>query len=74
MMLIGAHAQVLDSTNKSTIGLNGTVSLDTKNMLVINTQKGTRMIPKLHCTWSINGVATAGNAIQGRFYERLAKK
>lgn len=71
MMIIGAHAEVIDATNPYAIGLNGTVSLETKNMLEINTKRGRRMLPKLYCTWSINGVTVSGKAIHGHPYERL---
>ncbi|MXY37493.1 MAG: ribonuclease P protein subunit [Cenarchaeum sp. SB0662_bin_33] len=74
MMLIGAHAEVTDATNPYAIGLSGTISLETKNMLTINTERGVRMLPKLHCTWSINGVKVEGSTIHGHPYQRLTWK
>ena len=71
MTIIGSHAEVVDSTNPSAIGLNGTILLESKNMLTINTKRGTRTLPKLHCVWSIDGDRISGETIHGHPHQRL---
>lgn len=72
--LIGSHARVVDSTNRFLIGLNGAVLDETKNMVSILTEKGPRMVPKIHNVWEIrtgSGAARLdGSQIAGRFHER----
>lgn len=46
--LIGLNTKVLDSKNRSIIGLEGMVVDETKSMLVIHTDGGNKMIPKQH--------------------------
>jgi ribonuclease P protein subunit POP4 len=49
--LVGLDAQILESTNKTVIGLLGKVIDETKSMLVIDTKRGTKMISKQHNKW-----------------------
>lgn len=73
--LIGSHAKVVDSPNRFLIGLNGTVLDETKNMVALLTEKGPRMVPKMHNVWEIrtgSGAARLdGSRIAGRFHERM---
>ena len=73
--LIGSHAKVADSPNRVLIGLNGTVLDETRNMVAILTERGPRMVPKMHNVWEIRtGSGTTrldGSQITGRFHERM---
>ena len=75
---IGLDTKVIDSNNSQVIGLNGTIINETKSMFTINTQKGTKMIPKLTNDWgfSIKGkkLIVKGTTITKRPYERIGAK
>lgn len=49
--LIGLDAQILESTNKTFVGLSGKIVDETKSMLLIETKHGTKMIAKRYNTW-----------------------
>lgn len=49
--LIGLETQIVDSSNKSLVGLSGKIIDETKFMLIIETKNGTKMIPKQHNNW-----------------------
>ncbi|MGQ0771900.1 MAG: ribonuclease P protein component 1 [Nitrososphaerota archaeon] len=49
--LIGLETQIIDSSNKSLVGLSGKIIDETKFMLTIETENGTKMIPKQHSSW-----------------------
>ncbi len=76
--LIGLKIIISDSSNKQIIGLSGTVVDETKSMLVINTKKGFKMIPKKHNTWKfhINKKETtlSGTLFEKRSFDRLETK
>ena len=44
--LIDLETKVLDSSNKSSVGLHGKITKETKNMLMIETEKGEKKIQK----------------------------
>lgn len=43
---IGLNTQISNSSNQEVIGLNGTITNETKSMFTINTEKGMKQIPK----------------------------
>ena len=75
---IGLEAQVLQSTNPQLIGLNGTVTNETKSMIELNTVNGTKLIPKSINTWNftVNNqkITVDGKRIQKRPFDRLGGK
>lgn len=75
---IGLDAQVLQSTNPQLIGLNGTVTNETKSMIELNTVNGTKLIPKSINTWNftVNNqkITVDGTRIQKRPFDRLGGK
>ena len=75
---IGLDTKIINSSNSQVVGLNGTIINETKSMFTINTQKGTKMIPKLTNDWgfSIKGknLIVKGTTITKRPYERIGAK
>ena len=74
----GLDTKVISSSNSQVIGLNGTIINETKSMFTLNTEKGTKMIPKLTNDWgfSIKGknLIVKGTTITKRPYERIGAK
>ncbi len=73
--MIGLKTEIVDSTDQNTIGLSGTIINETQHMILINTYKGLKKIPKSHNIWKfyLNGemVTVSGNDINNRSEERL---
>ena len=76
--LIWLDTQIINSTNREVIGLNGTIINETKSMFTINTQNGMKNIPKSTNQWnfSIEGKETTldGSKIEKRPFERIGAK
>ena len=74
----GLDTKVISSSNSQVIGLNGTIINETKSMFTLNTEKGTKMIPKLTNDWgfSIKGknLIVKGRTITKRPHERIGVK
>ena len=51
--LIGMNSVVVESTNKSLIGISGMIINETKNMLILNTKLGEKSIPKSTCKFEV---------------------
>ena len=49
--MIGLKTTIVDSLNHQIIGLEGNIIDETKSMFIIDTEKGTRMIPKRNNRW-----------------------
>jgi len=75
---IGLETKIIDSSNPQVVGLNGTIINETKSMFTLNTEKGTKMIPKLTNDWgfSIKGknLIVKGTTITKRPHERIGAK
>ena len=75
---IGLETKIVDSSNVQLIGLNGTITNETKSMLTLKTQKGLKQIPKNHSVWSFNidnqEIKLNGSKIQKRPQERIGLK
>lgn len=72
---IGTHAQIVDSTNKQLIGLNGKIVNETQSMFTINTNNGAKMIPKQHSFWKFaNEQIINGGLIAKRPEDRIKVK
>jgi len=77
--LIGLEVEVKKSTNKSQVGIKGKVVDETYNMLVIETEKGEKMVEKKSCVFIFklpNGkkVEVEGWVLVGRPEDRIKKK
>ena len=77
--LIGLRVKVVNSTHPQLIGLEGEVIDETKNMLMIKTPKGRKLVQKAICTFQFklpDGrlVNVNGRLIVGRPEDRLKKR
>lgn len=74
--LIGSQASVTTSQNKSLIGITGTVMDETKNMVTLLTDRGSRMVPKSSNIWEVRHgdetIRLDGVSISKRFHERVS--
>jgi ribonuclease P protein subunit POP4 len=75
--LIGLWVQVLRSSDPSQIGIHGTVIDETKNTLLIQTDKGVKRVVKPVSTFKFKygkkGFVVDGEEISFRSYERIEK-
>ena len=76
--LIGLRTEIVESSNPQIIGLNGTITDETKSMIIINTANGTKMIAKSNNSWKflIDGkdVILNGSKIAKRSFDRIGVK
>jgi ribonuclease P protein subunit POP4 len=76
--LVGLDAQILQSTNNAYVGLSGKVVNETKSMLVIETNRGTKMISKQYNKWKFSAndkeFTVDGVAISKRPEDRIKVK
>ncbi|WP_456471959.1 ribonuclease P protein component 1 [Methanocaldococcus sp.] len=76
--LIGLKVKIVDSKNKSMVGIEGRVVDETRNMLIIETDKKIVKIPKEIATFLFYldncKVKVDGRLLIGRPEERLKKK
>lgn len=69
---IGLPVQIDDCTDPSLRGVEGTIIDETKNMLVIESEK-IRKVAKDIAVFRINGIAINGNKIKYRPEDRIRK-
>ena len=55
--LIGTRIEVIDSKNSKLIGIAGTIVDETRNMITVRTEEGTKRLIKEQITFTINGGA-----------------
>ena len=76
--LIGLRTEIIESSNSQIIGLNGTITDETKSMFTINTINGAKMIAKSNNVWkfSVNDkdVILIGSKISKRPFDRIGGK
>ena len=75
---IGLDTKIAQSSNLQFIGLNGTITNETKSMFTVNTIKGTKSFPKANNTWRFSlqnkEVFLDGSKIEKRPFDRLGGK
>ncbi len=74
--LIGLKARVVASSCKGMSGLEGIVSNETKNTLVLDTEDGSKTVPKSGCSFEFDGhpgVRVRGELIAFRPEDRTKK-
>ncbi len=75
--LIGLYVEIVNSTNSNQIGLRGKVIDETYHMLIIETEKGEKMIMKKGALFKfdVNGqdVKLKGDMVNYRPHERIKK-
>ena len=71
--IIGQDVTISDSNNKEIIGIKGKITMETKNMFIINTKNGKKSIPKNICQLSnYDGIIeTDSSKLSKRPHERL---
>lgn len=76
--LIGLQAEIVESTNKQIIGLNGRIIDETKFMFTVHTKNGVKRLPKGSSRWKFKfaGQQTEldGSTLTRRSYERVGVK
>ncbi len=76
---IGLWLEVIESKNKNLVGIKGRVIDETKNMLVIETEKGRKKIIKNACKFALsqnhdNRIIINGKEITKRAEDRISIK
>ena len=73
--IIGLTCTVDNSTNKELVGITGKIINESKNMLILDTKFGEKLIPKKICTFKIsnhnNTTTISGTKLHNRSHERL---
>ena len=71
--LIGQEINISQSKNKEIIGLKGKVIMETKNMIILNTDNGRKNIPKDICQFSNSQglLETDSTKLNKRPHERM---
>lgn len=77
--LIGLEAKVVDSSDRKLAGVSGRIVDETRNMLVMDLEGKTKMIPKSNSTFLITlpdgeKVTVGGGKLVGRPEERVRRK
>ena len=70
-IFIGKKLVVVSATNKSYLSTSGTVVDETKNTIIIKTDKGEKSILKQGTVFSIDGEIIPGDRIIKRLEERI---
>ena len=72
---IGLRTEIIQSSNLQIIGLNGTITDETKSMFTMNTTNGSKMITKLNNVWKFSidnqDVVLEGSKISKRPHDRI---
>ena len=75
---IGQETEIVDSSSKEFIGLNGKIIDETKSMFTIETNSGIKKIPKAHNKWKFTiqnqDVILFGESLCKRPYDRVRMK
>ena len=71
--LIGQNISITSSKNKEIVGMTGKIIMETKNMIIVNTQNGKKSIPKDICQFSKNQglLETDSTKLSKRPHERM---
>ena len=71
--LIGQEVSITNSKNMEIVGIKGKVIMETKKMIILDTQNGKRNIPKDICRFSNNQgiIDTDSTKLSKRPHERL---
>ncbi|RNJ76426.1 MAG: ribonuclease P protein subunit [Nitrosopumilus sp. H8] len=76
--LVGLDAQIVSSVNRDLVGLNGTITDETKSMLKLYTTRGPKSAPKEGSRWRLvtegGDALVDGSLISKRPYDRIGAK
>jgi len=71
--LIGKKIKIIESKNKSLVGIEGYVVDETKNMISIESDGETKNIVKDQCVFDVEGKKISGKEIAKRPEERIKR-
>ncbi|MGQ0605623.1 MAG: ribonuclease P protein component 1 [Candidatus Nitrosotenuis sp.] len=72
---IGMQTSIIESSNRSLVGLSGKIVDETKSTFTIKTNNGAKMIPKQHTSWKFaNDQVINGDLIAKRPEDRIKVK
>jgi len=72
---IGTHTEIVDSSNKSIVGLSGKIVYETQQTFTFNIKNGFKTIPKQHTSWKFqNDSIINGDLIAKRPEDRIKVK
>jgi len=72
---IGMQTSIIDSSNKSLVGMSGKITYETKSTFTISTNAGSKVIPKQHNSWKFaNDQVINGDLIAKRPEDRIKVK
>lgn len=72
---IGMQTRIVDSTNKSLVGMSGKITNETKSTFTISTNTGSKVVPKQHNSWKFaNDQVINGDLIAKRPEDRIKVK
>ncbi len=72
---IGMQTSIIDSSNKSLVGMSGKITYETKSTFTISTNVGSKVIPKQHNSWKFaNDQVINGDLIAKRPEDRIKVK
>jgi len=71
--LIGQDISIINSKNKEIVGITGRIIMETKNMVVLDTENGKKNIPKDICQFGNNQglLETDSTKLSKRPHERM---
>lgn len=74
--LIGSEIKVIDSKNMANIGIEGRIIDETKNMLMVDTEKGVKKLIKEDIMIKLlkDGITISGKLLASRPEDRIKKK
>lgn len=70
-MILGSHATVTGAPCRTMVGLNGTVTDETRHMIILQTARGAKMVPKKGATMRVGELQVQCTEMRGRLHERL---
>ncbi|MBW2996073.1 ribonuclease P protein subunit [Candidatus Woesearchaeota archaeon] len=71
--IIGLETEIIDSKNKSNIGIKGKIIDETKSTIIIKDKKAKKRLLKNNITLKINNITIKGKLLQGKPKERIKK-
>ena len=73
IILLGKLVEVIQSSNRSEVGLKGIIIEDTKNTIKLRTEKGVKVLVKKNVILMINNKKIDCNSLIGKEEERIKR-
>jgi RNase P/RNase MRP subunit p29 len=74
MRLLGKHVQVVASSNPTHVGVQGIVIADNRDTLLLDTERGEKLLHKHTLTLKTDGFIIEGKTLMGTLAERTKRK